>query len=178
MDFLASSLPELHAAGLMVTVVLVIASLTDLREHKIYNWLTYPAVIWGLVLSTLVSLTRLTSFPEAIFGEVTFTSSLLGMLGCGLLMLVPYAMSGGGAGDVKLAMALGALLGFSTTLQVLCVGYLFASVYVAGRWVVRHASSRLSLGHDDAKRSWNASVPMAGFFTLGMSWVYFAGPVW
>lgn len=96
-------------------VVAVIAGITDWRWRRIPNWLTVPAAVLGLAVNS------------AVFGWVGVKSSFAG-LGLGLLLLFPFVLVRAlGAGDWKLAGALGALLGVHNLLLVL-----FAAVMIAG----------------------------------------------
>ena len=75
------------------------AAVLDVRLHRIPNYLTVPAALLGFAYHTLA--------PE---GWGWFAS--LAGLGVGLaLLVVPWLLGGGGAGDVKLLAALGAWLG-------------------------------------------------------------------
>jgi Flp pilus assembly protein protease CpaA len=175
-----------HAAGCLAAVVVFVAALTDIRSHKIYNLLTYPAMVGGLLLAAISS----------GFGALGFLSpisageSLSGLLGCGLLMLIPYHLSRGGAGDVKLAMAMGSLIGFQATLQGFCVGYIFAAAYLIIRSSALVAAHLLAAGGyrlvdgdvpaaiSIERPSMSKSIPLAGFFLLGMAAVLWSGPLW
>jgi prepilin peptidase CpaA len=101
----------------MVAVVLLIASVTDLREARIPNWLTFSCMAGGLILSTILD------------GEAGVWLSLTG-LALGFLLLVPiYAMQGVAAGDVKLLMAVGALMGPRFVFQIFLVASLIGAVF-------------------------------------------------
>tara|TARA_R110002049_G_scaffold4601_4_gene31968 strand:- start:244883 stop:245449 length:567 start_codon:yes stop_codon:yes gene_type:complete len=172
----------LTTAGLFAAVVLGIASVTDIRNHKVHNWLTYPAVLMGFALAWLP------------IGSLTLTQSLTGCLGCGALMLLPYVLSGGGAGDVKLAMAVGSLVGFQATLQGFCVGYFvaaafillrYATAWLASIWQTRRFQNRWfqnrSTTHESSRISRfdaSAPIPLSGFFACGMLNAYLLGPLW
>lgn len=96
-------------------VLALIAGWTDWRSRRIPNWLTVPAFFAGILLN-LVSA-----------GWPGLKSSLLGA-GLGLLILLPFVFIRSlGAGDWKLAGALGAFVGW----QVLA-NLLIGSVFVAG----------------------------------------------
>lgn len=80
-------------------VCALIGSKWDIREHRIPNLLTGPAILAGLLLHGLVGgWTQLGS------------SALAGLIGGGIFALF-YLAGGMGAGDVKLMVAVGCLLG-------------------------------------------------------------------
>jgi prepilin peptidase CpaA len=80
-------------------VVLVVATVTDLRSRRIPNWLVFPFLAAGIVASGW------------LLGWQGLGRSLMGM-GLGLLLFgVLFFMGGMGAGDVKLAAAIGAWIG-------------------------------------------------------------------
>jgi len=77
----------------------VIAGVTDFRSRRIPNWLTLPGLIVGVGLNTVAG------------GWSGLKLSLLGA-GLGLLLLLPFVLLRSlGAGDWKLAGALGAFVG-------------------------------------------------------------------
>ncbi len=79
--------------------VLLLAAANDLRNHRIPNWLTFPAMA-GIIL-----------FHTGMQGLEGFLFSIEG-LGIGIAILIlPYLMGGFGAGDVKLMGVVGAALG-------------------------------------------------------------------
>ena len=91
---LTSIIPTLVLLGLLAW-----ASLADLRERRIPNLLTFPAMAVGLALGA------------ALGGADGVLDSAKG-LGLGLGMLFPlFMLRWMGAGDVKLLMAVGALKG-------------------------------------------------------------------
>ena len=93
--------------------VMTTAAVSDLRFQIIPNKLTYPAAAAGL------------SLHLAGNGLLGLKDSLLGLaLGFGVLFLC-YMFGGIGGGDVKLAAALGAMVGFEVTqLGLLYMGLL------------------------------------------------------
>jgi prepilin peptidase CpaA len=100
--------------GLGVALALI-AGWTDWRSRRIPNWLTVPGFIVGVLVNVLAN------------GRAGLKTSLLGA-GLGLLVLLPFVfLRSLGAGDWKLAGALGAFLGW----QVLA-NLLMGSVFVAG----------------------------------------------
>jgi prepilin peptidase CpaA len=100
--------------GLAVALALI-AGWTDWRSRRIPNWLTMPGFLVGVLANVLTS------------GRNGLKASLLGA-GLGLLVLFPFVLLRSlGAGDWKLAGALGAFVGW----QVLA-DLLMGSVFVAG----------------------------------------------
>jgi prepilin peptidase CpaA len=91
------------------------AGYTDLRSRRIPNWLTVPGLLLGVALNV------------ALGGWSGLKASLLGAL-LGLVLLLPFVLLRSlGAGDWKLAGALGAFVG-----RELLVALLLASIFVAG----------------------------------------------
>ena len=91
------------------------AAWTDLRWRRIPNWLTVPALVIGVIANTVLA------------GWSGLKASLLGAA-LGLALLLPFVLLRSlGAGDWKLAGALGAFTG-----PGLLVDLLLASILVAG----------------------------------------------
>jgi len=100
-------------AGLVL--VALIAGWTDLRSRRIPNWLTVPGFLAGVALNS------------AFNGWSGLKDSLLGAL-LGLALLLPFVLLRSlGAGDWKLAGALGAFAGPGALADLL-----IGSVFVAG----------------------------------------------
>jgi prepilin peptidase CpaA len=101
-------------------VVAIVASLaaaaTDLRSRRIYNWLTGPVFIGGLVWST------------AVCGLSGAAESMMASLLLAMPFVLLFLFAGGGAADAKLMGALGAWLGLGNgtpvLLAVVCCGAL------------------------------------------------------
>jgi prepilin peptidase CpaA len=100
-----------------VALATLAASVTDLWKFKVYNVLTFPTLVLGLIASTILG------------GWEGLGASLLGAgLGLGLLVVF-FAVGGVGAGDVKLLAAVGAWLGPYLTYQVFVASALFGGAY-------------------------------------------------
>ncbi len=98
-----------------VIALALIAGWTDTRSRRIPNWLTVPAFLLGVVLNT------------ATAGWTGLKLSLLGA-GLSLLLLLPFVLLRSlGAGDWKLAGAVGAFVGPAVMTDLLIV-----SVFVTG----------------------------------------------
>jgi Flp pilus assembly protein protease CpaA len=100
-----------------VALATLAASATDLWKFKVYNLLTVPMLVLGVVASTCLG------------GWDGLLSSLLGA-GLGFVLLVVFfAVGGVGAGDVKLLTAVGAWLGPFLTYQVFVASAIFGGLY-------------------------------------------------
>jgi prepilin peptidase CpaA len=97
-----------------LSVILLVAVVTDLRAQKIPNILTFPAAALALIYNTVAN------------GFSGFLFSAQGLaLGIGLL-IIPYLLGGMGAGDAKLMGVVGGVLGAR------CVFYAFLSSAIVG----------------------------------------------
>jgi prepilin peptidase CpaA len=96
-------------------VLALIAAWTDIRSRRIPNWLTVPALAVGIIANTV------------FLGWNGLKTSLLGAL-VGLGLLLPFVLLRSlGAGDWKLAGALGAFTGPGALIDLL-----IGSIFVAG----------------------------------------------
>jgi len=101
--------------GLAVMLALI-AGWTDWHSRRIPNWLTVPGFLIGVAANVVIN------------GLGGLKTSLLGA-GLGLLLLLPFVfLRALGAGDWKLAGALGALVGWEMLLNLLLVSVLVAGV--------------------------------------------------
>jgi prepilin peptidase CpaA len=105
--------------GLAVALA-VIAGWTDWRSRKIPNWLTVPGFFLGIAANVLAN------------GWAGLKTSLLGA-GLGLLLLLPFVfLRSLGAGDLKLAGALGAFVGWEVLANLLMGSVLVAGIMALG----------------------------------------------
>ena len=111
-------------------IVLCAASITDLRWRRIPNELTFPAIALGLVMH------------QATGGWVGVLLSISGALAAPLVLCMLHGGKGPGMGDIKLAAALGAMLGpLAGTLAVLLSaagGGVVALLWMLGAWLRRN----------------------------------------
>jgi len=120
-------------------VYVIAAGYTDLRVQRIPNYLTVPAAIVGLVLALLRG--HIFQYPTSDFPP-NLADCVLGFaLGFGLFF-IPFALGGGGSGDVKLVAALGALLGWYVLLFALAVSLIFAVIAAFVLWTTSFTSQR------------------------------------
>lgn len=127
--------PLLTAAGGVLATLLAWAATSDAARGKIPNHLTYPAALWAVGLNMVAALAP--GQPEWL-GVVGLGASLGGAVICLAPTLLLYRL-GGGAGDAKLAAAVGAILGPERGLVALGVGFVAAAV---GEILRRLASRR------------------------------------
>jgi len=103
---------------LVLLLILLICVITDLKERRIYNAVLLPGMIFGFIYNLTAG------------GWQGLTQSLLGLLlGLGIL-IIPFAIGGMGAGDVKLLAVVGAVKGplfvFYSTMGMALTGGMIA----------------------------------------------------
>jgi len=102
---------------IVVLVAALVAAATDIWKFKVYNALTLPLLVSGLLYHAFRA-ELADSFVGVLFG---FAS-----------LIVLYIIGGMGAGDVKLMAAVGAWLGMPLTFYVFIASSLAAGVYSIG----------------------------------------------
>ena len=116
---------------------LVVASITDVREGRIPNWLTGSLAVFGIGVNSLE------------YGWDGFLFSLGGLI-MGLVCLIFFYLKGGmGAGDVKLLGAIGTILGpgqvvFAFAFAAM-LGGLYSLALLSNQGGMRHAWDRMFL---------------------------------
>jgi prepilin peptidase CpaA len=115
---------SLPPQGLVTTSVIVSASLiaavTDVLRFKVYNVLTFPLMLSGLL------------FHATVGGESGLYASTMGLGAALFLLMLPYVFGILGAGDVKFVAALGAWVGIYPMLAMLLIGCVVTGVYGVG----------------------------------------------
>ena len=101
----------------VVVVALVIASITDLRHFRIYNWLTLPLAASGLIYHAFADDGRGIGF------------SVVGMLAGFSVFFLLFLVGGMGGGDVKLMAGIGAWVGATLALAIAAFASIAAGVY-------------------------------------------------
>ncbi len=84
---------------ILLYAVIAVCAITDVMYGKIFNKITYPAILLGLVVNVFL-------------GMNSFQSSVIGMLVAFVLFLIVFMIGGLGGGDVKLMTAIGAIKGY------------------------------------------------------------------
>ncbi|WP_165863912.1 A24 family peptidase [Capsulimonas corticalis] len=98
---------------LLLSIVLLVAVITDLGKKKIYNWLTFPAIVMGIILNTVSHGWHGLSFA---------------FCGMGIACLSLFITGGMKFGDMKLFMAVGAMTGPGFMLWALLCTFVISGV--------------------------------------------------
>ncbi|MGW2646776.1 prepilin peptidase [Streptomyces sp. NPDC001393] len=133
--------PEL-AVWLVLAPVGVLLAVVDFRVQRLPDPLTLPLAAAALALLGLAAL-----LPEHAGHWLTALYGALA-LGAGYLVLFLINPAGMGFGDVKLALGMGAVLGWygwSTVLLGAFAGFLLGAVYGAALVVVRRAGRKSAI---------------------------------
>lgn len=106
----------------LVLGLVLVAAVTDVRRHRIYNRTTYPGILAALGLNALGELAAWRGVDASLLerlGWIGLGASLMGLALIGFLMLVCFVLFKVGGGDVKLMAMAGAFLGPERGLEVL-----------------------------------------------------------
>lgn len=171
--------------GLLLVLLLGIASVTDLLWRRIYNWTTYTIFGWVVLLQILsIALggeNALASSFVTSLGMLPWRESLMGFVAGFAILFVLYNLFRGGAGDLKLVAVLGALVGLNRIIEVLIYAYILAGVFAACLVVgvagpiplLAYAARSIGLGGASSKPAatmkdcLKRQVPMAPFIAGG-----------
>lgn len=115
----------MHSIALWPTVIVVaVATFTDLRSRRIPNWLVFPFLLAGIVVSGM------------LHGWPGLGHSLEGIALGGMLFGVLSWLGGMGMGDVKLCAAIGAWIGPSQLLTALVITGIAGGIMAFG-WALK-----------------------------------------
>lgn len=112
-------------AYLVLAVILVLAAVSDIRTGRIRNYLTYSAILVGVIGHALL--------PGKDFHgyDIGLTDSLMGFAAGFVPLFIAWRAGGIGGGDAKLMGAIGALSGWEFTLASMFYGFIIAGVMAA-----------------------------------------------
>lgn len=150
---------------------------TDVQAGKIYNKVTYPAIVAGFAWNALVP------------GAPGIRSSLLGF-GIAAVLMGALAMMGGmGGGDAKLLAAIGAMKGHPFILDVLFYSFLVggAMAIAVAFWEGRLWGTLRRVGHmlfavtvlrirpaEDSESKLSYKIPFGVAICIGTLWAQLA----
>ncbi len=101
----------------VIGVCAICGSISDIRQFKVYNALTFPCFIAGILFHAVAQ----------GWGGLGYS---LGGSALGLAVLIlPYILGGIGAGDVKFVMAIGTWLGPTLLLPSILIGSIATGIY-------------------------------------------------
>ena len=187
---LGASAPFVTLTGCVLFPLLAVAVYTDLRWRIIPNFATYSALLWALGINTIATVASLTGSPElaeklrTYLGAIGIGSSFLGAVACFTVMYAFYSTRGFGGGDIKIAAAIGALLGWQLGMSVIFWCAVAAAVFGIGSIIkqmgpvtlfcdlVRRMACQLFPGYvtppqDRLVQLMHTPTPMALFFLIG-----------
>lgn len=121
---------------LVLAAALVVCSVTDIRDRRIPNAVTFPLAAVALVANAAGSFETALAEP---LGAIGLPASLVGLAACFALMLANHLFAGHGAGDVKLAAGIGGCVGFEAGLITLAYTYMIAGLVAAGMLLARRS---------------------------------------
>lgn len=105
----------------LLIVVALICAATDLAKKKVYNQITYPAIVLGFALQLY------------LYGLAGFLSALAGFAIGFFPAFLLLVLGGMGGGDVKLMGAIGAIAGGVAATEALLLGVLFGAIIGFGQ---------------------------------------------
>ncbi len=155
--------------NLVLIALFVSAAATDLKWKKIFNLQTYPAIICGILLHSLMA-----GWDGALF---SFSGFLVGAA----LLLVFFLMGGVGAGDVKLLGAIGALKGTTFVLWTMFYTGLIGGAMAISIIISKGAAGKifknmfrflrhpLTTQDEEAKKE-NLYIPYGVAISIGCLW--------
>lgn len=89
----------------LLLIALVIATVTDVQKQHIYNWLTFPLMLAGLTMGLV------------LHGLPGLGAAALGLGAALVVHFGLFALGVDRAGDAKLMMGIGAMLGWEDMLE-------------------------------------------------------------
>jgi prepilin peptidase CpaA len=103
--------------ALLLLTLAVACMVTDLWKGRIYNAVTYPAIVLGFIAQI------------ALHGTTGFWTALAGFSVGFFPAFLLFALGGLGGGDVKLLAAVGAIAGAVPATETLILSFLFGAFF-------------------------------------------------
>jgi prepilin peptidase CpaA len=129
------------ALQVLLFLVLIVAATTDVLYKKVYNWLTYPAIAFGLTLGYCVG---------------HLGDHFLGFALGATIFFIAYLTGGVGGAEWKLVGAIGAIKGLNFEVQAIFYSSLFGAVLAIG-FLVYHGKLGMGLQRT-ARRAFGLQV--------------------
>jgi prepilin peptidase CpaA len=117
--FFSGTVPAVPA--LLLLAVAVTCAVTDLWKGRIYNAVTYPTMVIGVIVQL------------ALHGAAGLWIALGGFAVGFFPGFLLFALGGMGGGDVKLLGAIGVLAGAVPTTEALVLAFFFGAVFALGK---------------------------------------------
>ena len=117
--------------GFLIAAVAItaVAAWYDWRKGEIPNWVTLGSLGVGLLAHTVLG--AMTHGARGAFWSLI--GALMGVIACGLVPALLWWKGAIGGGDLKLLMAIGALLGHSLGIEAELFGFIAAALYAPAR---------------------------------------------
>ncbi|MBA3065602.1 prepilin peptidase, partial [bacterium] len=96
---------------------LAVCAATDVKYRKVFNFVTFPAIILGVGLNFFY------------FGTYGLKNSLIGLIAGFLVLFVFFLLGGVGPGDFKFLAGAGAITGWEPVLWGFLYGAIIAGIY-------------------------------------------------
>lgn len=110
---------------ILTVILLSICAYTDTKHRKIYNWVTLPLIPIG-ILNTIF-----------LYGFYEGLMDCLWLIPAFILCLIFFKLNQIGAGDAKLVLSIGALMGLEYTLIILLISFILGWFYAAYQFLKR-----------------------------------------
>lgn len=160
-------------------IIALIATITDVRTGKIFNWLTLPSILIGMVVRAVFYAMNAPDAPiaGAIAGAINaLIGFLVGLFSIGIFKLTIMRKFGGG--DIKLMAALGAFVGpavIFATFIFYCVlfGVYTCSVMLLAvpwrqLWMAYSSKNSAVVNMDKLNEVRKSALPVAPFIAVAL----------
>lgn len=157
-----------------LTVYCITVSYCDIKYNKIYNWITVPLALIGLILNIY------------FYGINGFYTSILGFLVGFVILLIPFILKWIYGGDVKLLAAGGALVGPKTIFYSTLWGLILFGIFAAIKLTFAKRIKKFSIQFLLTVFNWkvfkgvslievSGKLPMGFFLSIAilLNWLYF-----
>lgn len=145
---------------ILTTILLSICSYTDTKHRKIYNWVTLPLIPIG-ILNTIF-----------LYGYDEGLMECFWLIPAFILCFLLFKLNQIGAGDAKLILSIGALMGLEYTLIILLVSFIIGWFYAAYQFLKKRRENGGSLKERQKIMIPLGSIMLVAFGIVGGMQVY------